>query len=323
MKKVFYSSLAVCVTVALFYGCVIDMNNRTIDMNIIGKKITGNGKLVTKEIAIEDYNKIEIVGNAVLNYQQLDESPYFQITVDENILQHLNIYVKNNVLRIEPVKDNNKNSFCNLNPTKFIVNTHSKQLQNIEYAGAGTINLVSEIHTDKLELNLAGAGTINLVSEVHAEKLELNLAGAGDIVFEQSINIRRLNIDLAGAGNVVSKQSVNVEKLNINLAGAGDIVSEQSINVGQLNINLAGAGDISLKGTAETCEVNIAGSGSTISPKLSVKHLDCNIGGSGDVEIDVTESIDCDIAGSGTVVYTGNPSSVNQAIIGSGKLKKK
>jgi hypothetical protein len=280
MKKVFYSSLTICVVV-LFYGCVIDMNNHTIDMNIFGKKITGNGKLVTKEIAIEDYNKIEIVGNIVLNYQQLDENPYFQITVDENILQHLNIYVKNNVLRIEPVKDNSKNSFYNLNPTKFIVNTLSKQLQNIEYAGAGTINLVSEIHTDKLELNLAGAGTINLVSEVHAEKLEFNLAGAGDIV------------------------------------------SEQSINVGQLNINLAGAGDVSLKGTAETCEVNIAGSGSTISPKLSVKHLDCDIAGSGDVEIDVTESIDCDIAGSGTVVYTGNPSSVNQAIVGSGKLKKK
>ena len=252
-RKSFYAPVIFCVIALFFAACKTDFN-------FVSETIKGNGTLITKEISIEDYDKIEIVGRVDLNYQQLEENPYFQFTIDENLVEYLDIHVKNRILYIEPVKNETGLSTYNLNPTKFIVNTNSKQIRNIDLAGSGTINLVSDIQSDNLDFDIAGSGKI---------------------------------------------------------------VSEKSITIGILTIDLAGSGNIALKGNVETCKIDIAGSGNMISPDLSVKHLKCDIAGSGKVEIDVTESIHCDIAGSGTIIYTGNPSSVNQDIAGSGKLIKK
>ena len=231
-----------------------------LDVNLTIKTIKGNGTLATKEISIEDYDKIEIAGNVELNYQQLEKQAYLQVTIDENLLEYLDIRVENRTLYIQPAKTESGLNTYNLSSTKFIVNTNSRQIRGIDLAGSGNINLLSDIQTDKLEFDLAGSGSV---------------------------------------------------------------LSEKTIHVGILDIDIAGSGTVAVKGKAETCNIDIAGSGRMPSPKLSVKHLRCDVAGSGNVEIDVSESIHCDIAGSGTIIYTGNPSSVKQDIAGSGKLVKK
>ena len=230
------------------------------DINIATKKVKGNGALTTKEISIDDYDQIEIAGSVELNYQQLEEQPYLQLTIDENLLEYLDIYVKNRTLYIQPAKNEAGVRSYNISPTKFTVNTNSRQIRHIDLAGSGNINLLSDIHTDKLEFNLAGSG---------------------------------------------------------------NLFSEKTIDIGILDIDLAGSGNVFLQGKVQMCNIDIAGSGNMLSPNLSVKHLRCDVAGSGKVEIDVSESINCDIAGSGSVIYTGNPSSVRQNVAGSGKLIKK
>lgn len=253
-------------------GCMADINLTT-------QTIKGSGTLSTKEISIDDYDQIETVGSVELNYQQLEEQPYLQITVDENLLEYLDIHVKNRTLYIQPTKNEKSLNSYIISPTKFTVNTNSKQIRSIELAGSGNINLLSDIRSDILEFDLIGSGKV---------------------FSEKTINVGILGIDLAGSGN-------------ISLQGKAQTC----------NIDIAGSGTVSLKGNAEICKIDIAGSGKMPSPNLSVKHLRCDVAGSGNVEIDVIESIKCDIAGSGTIIYTGNPSSVKQDVTGSGKLIKK
>jgi len=248
-------------SIAFIFGMLAFMTQGcTTDLNFITETIKGNGNLITKEISIADYDEIDIAGSIDLNYQQLDEQPYFQITVDENILEYLDIRVKDRVLYIQPVQTETKRNSYNLKTTECIINTNSKQIKGVELAGLGNINLISDIHADKLKFELAGSAKV---------------------------------------------------------------VSEKSITVKELEVELAGSGEISLKGNVEKCDIDIAGSGKIISPELSVKYLKCDIAGSGKVEIGVSESIKCDIAGSGTLIYTGNPSFVEQDVAGSGKLIKK
>ena len=223
-----------------------------------GRKIKGNGVYVTKEITIDDYNAIEVAGSVDLEYQQLDEKAYFQIIVDENIFEHMDIFVKNKVLHILPSKK--WNGSYELHSTKCIVRTNSRQIKEMMFAGSGTVNMLSDI---------------------------------------------------------------DVDNLRFELAGSADVYSDKEIHVNKLDLKVAGSDNISLKGTANTCKIELAGSGNVDSPKLSVKHLQCVIAGSGKVEMDVSESIDCEIAGSGILIYTGNPPSVKQIVAGSGKVIKK
>jgi hypothetical protein len=279
---------------------IFALNSCVSDINITTNAIKGNGTLVTNEISIEDYDQIKIAGSMELNYQQLDENPYLQLIIDENLVEFLDIYVKNRTLYIEPAKNNAGVRSYSISPTKFTINTNSTQIKSIDRVGSGTINLLSDIHSDKLELDLAGSGTV---------------------FFAKTINVGTLEMDLAGSGKVLCEGNLQVNVLDVDLSGSGKVSLQGKIQT--CNVDVAGSGTVSMKGNAETCKVNIAGSGSMKSPDFSVKNLRCDVAGSGKVQIDVSESLQCDIAGSGTVVYTGNPSSLKQSITGSGKLVKK
>jgi hypothetical protein len=53
-----------------------------------------------------------------------------------------------------------------------------------------------------------------------------------------------------------------------------------------------------------------------------VNSCDIRISGSGDVEVNVKESLEANISGSGSVTYRGNPAHVNSHSSGSGKVRK-
>ena len=47
--------------------------------------IKGDGNIITKEISISDYDEISYVGKVNIKYEQSNASPFFKITIDENI----------------------------------------------------------------------------------------------------------------------------------------------------------------------------------------------------------------------------------------------
>ena len=64
--------------------------------------IKGDGNIITKEISISDYDEISYVGKVNIKYEQSNASPFFKITIDENILPHLDIKIKGKTLIIQP-----------------------------------------------------------------------------------------------------------------------------------------------------------------------------------------------------------------------------
>ena len=220
------------------------------------KENRGNGELVTTEINISDYDAVKISGAATFNYQQMDTSPYLQFTIDENLLEHVDIYVSGKTLNIS--LQNKQGIGCS--PTKYIINTNSRTLSNVKTSGSVDINLLSEVETDYLNFDLSGSASVNAGYPIVVNRLETNISGSGEVF---------------------------------------------------------------VSGDAATCVLKISGSGKMIAPNLNAKHFDCKISGSGGVDIHVTEHIDCEISGSGSLIYSGNPSTVNQSVSGSGKLIKR
>ena len=131
------------------------------------------------------------------------------------------------------------------------------------------------------------------------------------------------NIKTSGSVKVNLLSDVETDYLGFDLSGSTTIIANEPLIVNTLKTRISGSGNVSINGEAKTCVLNISGSGKMKALNFSTKHLDCNISGSGNVEIHVIESIDCKISGSGTITYSGNPSTINQNISGSGKLIKK
>ena len=95
--------------------------------------IKGDGNIITKEISISDYDEISYVGKVNIKYEQSNASPFFKITIDENILPHLDIKIKGKTLIIQPKNEKkyfNGNSYgLNLQPTVCEIKTSSRELK--------------------------------------------------------------------------------------------------------------------------------------------------------------------------------------------------
>ena len=119
--------------------------------------IKGDGNIITKEISISDYDEISYVGKVNIEYEQSNASPFFKITIDENILPHLDIKIKGKTLIIQP-KDEKKyfngNSYgLNLQPTVCEIKTSSRELKEISAVGGGEFIAKSPLKADKLDIS--------------------------------------------------------------------------------------------------------------------------------------------------------------------------
>jgi len=253
----------------------------------IPNRIYGDGNLVTKEIAVDDFDEIE-AGNSPMRitYVQSEGEPGLTVTVDQNIFDMYEIKVQGDKLRIRP-KGEYKHpqrfsiteSTYQFSPTEFTVTIHSKSLRRLGAAGNIDFSVNSTLKTEELVLKLAGSCKVHLTDTVWMERLDVDIAGNG------TLNAAAL------FGN-------------------------------ELNGEIAGSGRLNLGGNIATASFDIAGSGTVRAFDLEVEDMRCKIAGSGDIEICAKNSIHTNIAGSGRIKYTGNPQEIVKKVAGAGSIVK-
>ena len=134
--------------------------------------------------------------------------PFFKITIDENILPHLDIKIKGKTLIIQPKNEKkyfNGNSYgLNLQPTVCEIKTSSRELKEISAVGGGEFIAKSPLKTDKLDISIAGSSTINFDKQLEARKINFSVAGSGDINATQ-LKVDNLDCSVAGSGSILLK----------------------------------------------------------------------------------------------------------------------
>ncbi len=126
-------------------------------------------------------------------------------------------------------------------------------------------------------------------------------------------------ISLNGSGNVEGKDMLKSNSLALNIQGSGDI--KVSIDATSLDAKLNGSGDMELSGKATDVEVKTIGSGNFEGKELHSENAQIYISGSGDSSIFAKNSLKARIQGSGSIFYTGNPTTNDVKVMGSGKVK--
>lgn len=126
-------------------------------------------------------------------------------------------------------------------------------------------------------------------------------------------------LSISGSGMIQTGSFVG-DDFHIAISGSGDIDTDVSAN--QIKANVSGSGTVFLQGDAYDTEFVISGSGKIRAYDLIQDYCRGTISGSGDMYVNVSETLNATISGSGRIYYVNFPE-IHTSISGSGKVVDK
>lgn len=242
------------------------------------KEVKASKNYVTKQIKVSDFDQIAVSGSLDVTYTQQSGKPKVEIYTSDNIVDLLDIYVKNGKLNLG-FKKNVKVSY-----NKLEIRVTSEDLNAVNVAGSGDFKFTNGLKTDQLKMNVAGSGDITASNIQCSQVFTANVAGSGDIECKQ---LKAADID-------------------ISVAGSGDLKIENA-QVTSANASVAGSGTVKISGSADKANYSVAGSGDLYASDFKVQDISASVAGSGDIKCYAVEHLKARVSGSGTIGYKGNP----------------
>ena len=243
-----------------------------------GKEVKASKNYVTKQIKVSDFDQIAVSGSLDVTYTQQSGKPKVEIYTSDNIVDLLDIYVKNGKLNLG-FKKNVKVSY-----NKLEIRVTSEDLNTVNVAGSGDFKFTNGLKTDQLKMNVAGSGDITASNIQCSQGFTANVAGSGDIECKQ----------------------LKAADMDISVAGSGDLKIENAL-VTSANASVAGSGTVKISGNADKANYSVAGSGDLYANDFKVQNISASVAGSGDIKCYAVEHLKARVSGSGTIGYKGNP----------------
>lgn len=243
-----------------------------------GKEVKASKNYVTKQIKVSDFDQIAVSGSLDVTYTQQSGKPKVEIYTSDNIVDLLDIYVKNGKLNLG-FKKNVKVSY-----NKLEIRVTSEDLNAVNVAGSGDFKFTNGLKTDQLKMNVAGSGDITASNIQCSQGFTANVAGSGDIECKQ----------------------LKAADMDISVAGSGDLKIENAL-VTSVNASVAGSGTVKISGNADKANYSMAGSGDLYANDFKVQNISASVAGSGDIKCHAVEHLKARVSGSGTIGYKGDP----------------
>ena len=210
MKKL--ASLLTCICLILSTTACSQSKNYS-SGNWGSKKVIASNKYVTKDIKVDNFKKISVAGSPDVTFTQKSGRPEVEVYTSDNIVDLLDIKVKDNTLYIGFKKD------VNVSYKKLEVRVSAETLNGISVAGSGDVFLKNGLQTnDNLSINVAGSGDIK-GSGIKCNDMKVSVAGSGDINAD-NITCNNLKVSVAGSGDMVLR-NVTATGTEASVAGSG------------------------------------------------------------------------------------------------------
>jgi hypothetical protein len=235
MKYIFL--LAIGIT--LFFGC----------RYFGGKRIRGNGNLVTQERTVSGFE-------GIVNYGSFDvtlipsSTTSVKVDAEENLQQYIEIYVDNNKLQIRS-KDR-----YNLRPSRDMrITVSGPVFTSITTNGSGNIVGQGLLNTNNGNVSLSVAGSGNIDVQLNAPKVETEIAGSGNIKVQGTA--KEFSGGIYGSGNIWAA-NLQSEDSKVQISGSGNV---EVYATNKLDVEVMGSGEVKHRGNAQV-SASISGSGS-------------------------------------------------------------
>jgi len=214
-----------------------------------GKKINGNGNVVTINRTTPDYDGIDMSGSFDVELIEGQEGK-LSLTGEENLLKYIVTEVKNGKLTIKTEKG------ANLSPSRNKGITLRIPIENIDalsLSGSGDIIGRTTIKTENFKTALSGSGDIT--AEVEANTVSAVMSGSGDI--ELRGKCTDFDIKVSGSGDI-DTYGLAADNVDVLISGSADV--EVTANK-SLKARVSGSGDVSYRGNPQKVDTKSTGSG--------------------------------------------------------------
>lgn len=127
-------------------------------------------------------------------------------------------------------------------------------------------------------------------------------------------------LQVNGGGRIISENSLASDDLQIGLTGGGSI--DLDVKGKKITTEISGSGTVTLKGYATSNNISVSGSGNLQAYECELEYANAQVGGSGNVEITVSENLEAAVMGSGNIKHKGNTKKVTRKVYGSGSVDR-
>lgn len=170
--------------------------------------IPGSGVEATESRELAPFHSINVSGAARVYVRQGDEQQV-TLTVDDNLLEHIETRVSGDTLSIRPLR--------NIAPTQGVtIDITTTSLRSISCAGSCELDLES---IDSRSLGIRVSGSADVSGNGSVGELDVNIAGSADVRLSEMI-AERASVTIAGSGDVVLHAT---KALDARIAGSGSV----------------------------------------------------------------------------------------------------
>ena len=127
------------------------------------------------------------------------------------------------------------------------------------------------------------------------------------------------NVSLDGSGSVLTNDQIKSDQFEAEIGGSGEM--NLDIDVNRVNAKVNGSASLKIIGTATDLEIKVIGSGDFDGGSLIAQNVEANVTGSGEALVVAKSSIKARVYGSGDIKYLGNPSTIDNKVLGSGDIE--
>jgi len=127
------------------------------------------------------------------------------------------------------------------------------------------------------------------------------------------------NVSLDGSGSVLTNDQIKSDQFEAEIGGSGEM--NLDIDVNRVNAKVNGSASLKIIGTATDLEIKVIGSGDFDGGSLIAQNVEANVIGSGNALVVAKSSIKARVYGSGDIKYLGNPSTIDNKVLGSGDIE--
>lgn len=215
-----------------------------------GKKINGNGNMVTIERTTPDYDAVAVAGWFDV---ELVEGREGKITLkgEENLLEYIETEVKNGKLVIQVEKG------INLKPSSWksglLITVPVESIRAVSLSGSGDVVGKKTLKAPHFETNISGSGDVSL--RIEAESVSTMLSGSGDITLGGSA--MDLKVQVSGSGDVKA-YDLQADNVDVSVSGSADVKVTANKT---LTARVSGSGDVHYQGSPQKVDSKSSGSG--------------------------------------------------------------
>jgi hypothetical protein len=237
MKQVFVASMLGFFSILLMSSC--------------GKRLVGQGDIVSKTYSIENFSSINLSNDANVYYQK-DSDYYVEVQAQQNVLDVMKVDKSGSEICI---------GFKNLiniikhDPISVII--HSPKFDGANVSGTGLVKVINYFESNSMNFNVSGSGEIR-VDHISTSSLEATISGSGKITVYQGQS-NSVNAKISGSGKA-DLQNVESQSVSTNTSGSG---TTKVWALETLNVTISGSGDVYYKGSP-SLNSHISGSGKLI-----------------------------------------------------------